>query len=171
MKTCDTYYSMHHWSPDEEVDFHRTPKNFLTYQYDCIGNTHYSVIHSRDVGPLIYHSERGNPMNAYALLNLNDTQIQAATAFLKLAFGDISANSSEFEDLSFVAFTQLYGIGNRKLAKLIFSRLLAEGNSIKDITESLINGAYPEIDDGEYPQLPKTLASLEKKNKPKENLQ
>lgn len=164
-------YSIHQWcrSADFE-DSDISPRRFVSYQYDVINDTHYSLPYPREMVRILYESKKGDPKNPFYLLHFTDTQLKAAKAFLAIYFGPISSSSREFDDMAFVAFTQRYSIGNRKIGDLIFTHLLREGHDVDDIFDA-ISEPYPEIEDGEYPNLKRSLKALAKRIDPKETSQ
>jgi hypothetical protein len=115
-----------------------------------------------DLESIVYESEIGDPQNPYKLLHFKDSQIRAARAFLACSFRAIPKGSQELEDMAFVAFTQRYSIGNRKIGDLIFSHLLKDGHKVDELINE-ISGPYPEIHDGDYPYLRKSLLALAKR--------
>lgn len=162
-KKSDTLFSVHYYNRDEEEQKHRSPRRFLAYQYDCINDTYYSKLYYRDMCRLIEEVDYKEASDPYLLFHFSDRYEREAYAFLGIAFSNEIAITRQYDDLAYVAFTQRYGIGNKKIGNLIFSCLLKQGHSIDDIIDSLSGGSYPEIDDGEYPHLRRSLESLQGK--------
>lgn len=162
-KKSPSLFSIHHYNRDEEDKKHRSPRRFIAYQYDCINDTYYSQLYYRDMCRLIDEVDFKEASDPYLLFHFSDRYEREAYAFLGIAFSNEIAITAQYHDLAYVAFTQRYGIGNKKIGNLIFSRLLKQGHSIDDIIDSLSGGSYPEIEDGEYPHLRRSLDSLAKK--------
>mgnify|MGYP006283636917 CR=1 FL=1 len=157
------HYSIHEWSPSNySHDVDRWPRECVCYQYDERNDTHYSLPYIMDLENIVYESEIGDPQNPYKLLHFKDSQIWAARAFLACSFRAIPKGSQELEDMAFAAFTQRYSIGNRKIGDLIFSHLLKDGHEVGELIDEL-SGPFPEIHDGDYPHLRKSLLALAKK--------
>lgn len=153
------YNSIHHWSRYEEDAEFLQPKAGLSYQYDSRNDTHYSYISSFDLALLISDAQSGEYVDPYLLLHLCDRDLPS----LNRLFTKKVILPVELEDLSYVAMTQRYSIGNRKIGDLIFSELLKGGYQIEDIIDELTSGAYPDIEEGDYPHLRRSLRALEKR--------
>ena len=157
-------YSIHSWCPsDYSVDAEHSPRKYVCYQYDSINDTHYSLPYIEDMCLLQFESTVGDPSNATKLFHYKDSDIQEAKQFLGCYIRALQKDSDEFDDLAYVAFTQRYGIGNRKVGDLIFLHIFNQGHSVQDIVDSLRHGPYPEVEEGGYPNLQRSLRALEKK--------
>jgi hypothetical protein len=156
----ETYESLHRWSRYEEDDEFLHPKVGLSYQYDSRNDTHYSNISSFDLSLLISDTEANGYVEPYYFLHFCDKDL---ASLKKLLAKKATVLPVEVEDMSYVAMTQRYSIENRKIGDLLFSQLLKSGYTVEDIIEELSSGAYPEVEEGEYPHLRRSLRALEKK--------
>lgn len=158
------WYSVHHWCPsDYSLDSDRSPRKNVQYQYDSINDTYYSLPYLEDMYLLQYETKVDDSDNIYKLCHFTDSDTLEVKQFLALFIRPAQCFSNEFDDLAYVAFTQRYGFENRKVGDLIFLHLLKQGHCVEDIVESLINGAFPEIEEGYYPQLRRSLTALRNK--------
>ena len=154
-------YSVHQWCPsDYSLDGDRCPRDHVEYQYDCSGDTYYSLPYPDDIEYLLFHNDKDSRGNAYNLFHFTDKQSLQVRMYLSLHMRQDLSQDLKVEDLSYVAFTQRYCIGNRKVGDLIFNHLFRNGVSVEEIMDYLRYGPYPDIDDGQCPHLERSLKAL-----------
>lgn len=153
-------YSLHSWSKYEEEESATKPMDGMVYQYDCINDTYYSYISAEDLAALAKDVEKYEWIDSDYFLHLCDDDINGLKDILNLV---TEISEVDLEGLSYVAMTQRFGIGNRKISDMLFTLLLSEFD-IKYIIEALDNGAYPEVEE-DYPQLRRSLRALQSKSK------
>ena len=153
-------YALHSWSKYEEEESATKPMDGVVYQYDCINDTYYSYILAEDLSAIAEETKEDCLIDSYSLLHLCDDDRNGLKAMLSTA---VELSEDDLEDLSYVAMTQRFGIGNSIISDMLFTFLLTKGFEVDDIIEALDNGAYPEVEE-DYPNLRRSLKSLQAKS-------